>query len=435
MTYFKVREAIFPITLLAFEAIGVKYWNVIFTNSTRWVLVAILFLSVLMRGQFLLAFRTRSGFLLAAYLFWCTFTITWSEMPELSMLKSIALIVIVMALSAAGQAWTFHSERNAPFGFLLPIVILALFAGFFDRGAAYTQGTIKIYQGLSGNPNFLGAIAAMSIPYAVWQAYKNRTRMGAYVICISIITGLLVALWYSGSRSSMLAALSIFTVFFVALSPKKRIMAFGLVGVLSLSAAIAAPAIQASLYERFVVKGDLRDQDVFATRQEVWSKSYDLAQQGGVVGAGYGVTIGAPIGFSVLSFGLTSVGYGREKGNTALAIWEETGMVGLVLYVLLILTIMLELGFCFARIKDRDRKVQLGLLFGAILGFTIQSFFEAWWVAPGSAEFAFFWAIVGAAQGLVRRANFRGQPVRQRVLNARYQTTGARAAPSAVTGA
>ena len=110
-------------------------------------------------------------------------------------------------------------------------------------------------------------------------------------------------------------------------------------------------------------------------------------------------------------------------------------MVGLVLYVLLILTIMLELGLCFARIKDQDRKVQLGLLFGAILGFTIQSFFEAWWVAPGSAEFAFFWAIVGAAQGLVRRANFRGQPVRQRVLNARYQTTGARAAPSAATGA
>ena len=78
------------------------------------------------------------------------------------MLKSIALIVSVTALSAAGQAWTFHSERNAPFGFLLPIVVLALFAGLFDRGAATTIGTIKIYQGLSGNPNFLGVIVAMS---------------------------------------------------------------------------------------------------------------------------------------------------------------------------------------------------------------------------------------------------------------------------------
>ena len=105
-------------------------------------------------------------------------------------------------------------------------------------------------------------------------------------------------------------------------------------------------------------------------------------------------------------------------------------MVGLVLYVLLILGIMLGLGSSFAKIKDQESKVQLGLLFGAILGFTIQSQFEAWWVAPGSAEFAFFWAILGAAQGLVRRTSFR----RQHVRNARYQTTGARAAPSVVTG-
>ena len=68
----------------------------------------------------------------------------------------------------------------------------------------------------------------------------------------------------------MLTALSTLAVFFLALSPKKRIMAFGLIGILSLGAAIAAPAIQASLYERFVVKGDLKSHDAndaFATRQ------------------------------------------------------------------------------------------------------------------------------------------------------------------------
>jgi O-antigen ligase len=426
MTKFKLREGIFPVTLLAYDAIGTRYWNVIFNNSTRWVLLAILCFSVLMRGHLLLAFRTRWGAVLAAYLVWCICTVEWSEVPQLSLMKSIALIVGVLTLFGAGQAWTFHSERNAPFSFLLPMVVLALFAGLFDRGAGHTSGTIKIYQGLSANPNHLGAMVAMSFPYAVWQAYKNTGRIGAYVISLSIITSLLVLLWFSGSRAAMLAALSTFAVFLVALSPKKRTMAFGLLGILSLGAAIAVPAIQTSVYGRFVLKGNATNEDVLSTRRGVWAKSYELAEQGGVLGGGYGVTIG----HTDFSGGVTAVGYGREKGNSQLAVWEETGMVGLALYALLIFGIMLGLGSSLTKIKDRESKVKLGLLFGAILGFTIHSVFEAWWVAPGAAEFAFFWAMVGAAYGVVRRTSFS----RQHVRSARYQMTRGRAVPSLVTG-
>ena len=70
MTLSKLREAIFPVTLLAFEAVGVKYWLVIFNNYTRWALLVILFLSVLRRGHVLLVFRTRSGFPA-----WCIFVL------------------------------------------------------------------------------------------------------------------------------------------------------------------------------------------------------------------------------------------------------------------------------------------------------------------------------------------------------------------------
>ena len=110
--------------------------------------------------------------------------------------------------------------------------------------------------------------------------------------------------------------------------------------------------------------------------------------------------------------GLTAVGYGREKGNTQLAIWEETGLVGLGLYSLFVLGIIVELGSGLRRIKDQESKIQLGLLLGALVGFLMQSFFEAWWVAPGSAELAFFWAALGAAYGTMRRATVRHQVAR-----------------------
>jgi O-antigen ligase len=401
---FKLWGAIFPLTLVAFEAVGVRYWNIVFNDTTRWFLVAILLLAVLLRGQIILAFRGTRGVFIGAYLLWCLCTTMWSEEPQLSLMKSVALMINVTALFGAGYAWTLYSDRSAPFGFLLPVVILALFAGLFDPSAASFQaGTITIYQGLSGNPNYLGSIVAMSFPYAFWQVYRARSGTLSRFLYLTIFLALAVLLWRSGSRASTLCVLSMLTMLIVALSPKKRFTVICLIGVLSLGAAIALPALQISLYERFIVKGNVNeDGSVLYTRQEVWSESYELAKQGGLIGGGYGVTIGDTGGFAG---GLTSVGYGREKGNSQLAVWEETGIVGLTLYSLLLFAILLELGSGFAKTRNPNVKVELGLLLGTIIGFTLHSVFEAWWVAPGGPEFAYFWSIVGAAYGSLQHAS------------------------------
>jgi len=405
---FRMRDALFPLTLVAFEAVGVRYWQVVFNDSRRWLFLAILFVSVLLRGQLLLVFRSGPGVLLGTYMFWCTSTSMWSEVPQLSLMKSIALIVTIPVLFGAANAWTFHSERNAPFGFLLPIVILGLFAGLFDRGAAIQGGTIETYQGLTGNPNYLGAIIAMGFPYAIWQAYVTRSTRNRFFLACGVLAGLSIVLWFAGSRASMLCVLMILGGFILALGRGKRTIAYSLI-ILLTGVAVAVPVIQTSIYERFVLKGNVETGDALYTRREVWSESYEFAKQGGVVGAGYSVSIGS----GDFAGGLTVVGYGREKGNSQLAIWEETGLVGLALYALLVLGIIFQLGSNLLKIKDPQRKVELGLLLGAVVGFTVHSIFEAWWGSPGAPEFAFFWSMVGAAYGIVRRAAFDRQ--RQRV--------------------
>jgi hypothetical protein len=45
-------------------------------------------------------------------------------------------------------------------------------------------------------------------------------------------------------------------------------------------------------------------------------------------------------------------------------------------------------------------KVMGALVLGALIGQIAQSIFEAWWVAPGSPEAAYFWAMAGVALGL-----------------------------------
>jgi O-antigen ligase len=411
---FRMNDVIFPLTLLAFEAVGVRYWQVVFNDKTRWLFLAILLLLVLWRGGLLLAFRGALGLVLGTYIFWCTCTTLWSEVPQLSLMKSIALMVTIPALFGAGSTWTFNPERNAPFGFLLPIVVLALFAGLFDRGAAIQGGTIQTYQGLAGNPNYLGGIVAMSFPYAIWQAYVTRSTGARYLVAWGIVSALIIVLWLAGSRASLLAVLMIFAGFVFALGRGKRTIAVTLI-VLSIGAAVAVPAIQASVYERFVIKGNVETGDAFYTRREVWAESYELATQGGLTGGGYGVSIGS----GDFAGGLTVVGYGREKGNSQLAVWEETGIVGLALYAMLNLTIVLDLGSSLLKIKDEPRRVELGLLVGTIVGFFVHSVFEAWWGAPGAPEFAFFWSMVGGAYGIVRRNS----------IDRRRQRTHFRASP------
>jgi len=406
MKNLRASDAIFPIALLAFEAVGVRYWQVIFNDTTRWLFLAILFLAILLRGEFLAAFRGTSGAVLGAYLAWCLCTTMWSEVPQLSLMKSVALALSVPTLFAAGNAWTLESSRAVSLSFLLPIVGLSLFAGLFDPGASTEMGSITIYQGLSGNPNYLGSIVAMSFPYAIWQAYRLEAGSAKRLLWWCIVLALAVMLYRSGSRASMLAVLAMLGAFIVALSPARRIMAVSLIGVFALATVVALPALHSSLYERFILKGNTSEYgSVFFTRQDVWSESYAKAKEGGLIGGGYGVSIGDTTEFQG---GLTAVGYGREKGNTQLAIWEETGIVGLVLYALFVVTMWLDLGFGFFKIGDGQFKVEEGLLLGATLGFTIHSVFEAWWGAPGSPEFAYFWAVCGAARGLMRRAALPG---------------------------
>jgi hypothetical protein len=121
---------------------------------------------------------------------------------------------------------------------------------------------------------------------------------------------------------------------------------------------------------------------VLYTRREVWQISYDQAKKGGWLGGGYGVTIGD----TEFEGGFTAVGYGREKGNSQLAIIEETGLIGFALYLNSLLPLFSSLLKSQKRWRRRPEKVLRGIVTGTLFGMLISSVFEAWWVAPSSPE-------------------------------------------------
>ena len=125
------------------------------------------------------------------------------------------------------------------------------------------------------------------------------------------------------------------------------------------------------------------------------------AKQGGLIGVGYGVSVGAnPDGYLG---GLSSVGYGREKGSSPLAIVEEVGLVGLVLVLLLLLHLFRCALKAYRLSPTRQVRTLIGLSSGLFFGLIVHSNFEAWFVAPGSAESLFFWGFIGALYALWHR--------------------------------
>jgi O-antigen ligase len=204
------------------------------------------------------------------------------------------------------------------------------------------------------------------------------------------------------SRAAILSAGMLGIGFCLSFKLSKTGFALVLIGAALLFVGAISSAALDTTYKDYILKGSSQEQGIFFSRGEVWRISYENAQQGGWFGAGYGVTVGE----TDFQGGATAVGYGREKGNTQLAIVEETGVVGLGLYFILLLALFLPLVRAHLREKNTDIKVVLGIVIGALAGLTVMSVFEAWWVAPGSAESAYFWSLAGVGLGLTRSLAF-----------------------------
>jgi hypothetical protein len=390
------------VTLLAFVAVGISYLDVVFTTNTRWAFLILLIVSLVPYGELFLAYRSRYSPFLLGYLIWCFATGLWSQVPLLSMLKVAALAIVVTAFVGAGRAWVMRLQPRNAVGYLLPVLGAAVFAGIFSRGhASYLKTGIVIYQGLAGNPNYLGILAAAGLPLPLYRSYLAWTKGSGrlqLMIWVALSAMMVFVLWWSASRASILCAIFVVAAFAFIMSPGRRSMIGLVVIVCATTIAVAAPELEQGVYERVVIKSSVKG-DAFFSRRMTWEKTYEGAKEGGLLGLGYGVSAG----FGDFSLGLTSNTYGREKGNAQLAIWEETGLIGLAIYGLLIITMFMELISAFASITDQDERVEYAVIVGLLAGLVAQSVFEAWWTSPGSMESAIFWSTVGVASAVAQR--------------------------------
>jgi O-antigen ligase len=307
------------------------------------------------------------------------------------------MVLVALSFVSAGYWWSFDRGSLNAMNYLVPVTAMGLLAGVSGGVSSQVGRGVVLYQGaLTGNPNMLGFLAAMSIPLLLWNAYRHRTKLKIIWIALLVID--IAVLTRTHARASILCAGVIGIGFCLSLKLRRTGFVLVFMAAVLLVAASIDSAFLDSTYSEYVLKGSTEKAGVIFSREQVWVRSYENAEQGGWFGVGYGATVGK----TEFEGGFSALGYGREKGNSQLAIVEETGLVGLGLYGILLITLFTPLISAHLRENSRDRKVILGLITGALAGLILQSVFEAWWVAPGSAESVYFWSLAGVGLGIAR---------------------------------
>ena len=165
-----------------------------------------------------------------------------------------------------------------------------------------------------------------------------------------------------------------------------------------------------SLSERlddFVFKTEAAkaERDPLASRRLNYEESLAAIEGVGALGAGYGVAAGQAFDWKAIRTG-TTFGYGREIANTWLALREQLGYPGQAIWILL----GASLGVSALRLRRVLRptdRAAAGAFLGPAIGLYVQSYYEAWPVAPLSPEMFFFWTFFACAVTGVHQRNRR----------------------------
>jgi len=412
VTRFSWKDLPFVLAVFGFAALGVEYLNEVFTTSTRWVFLLFLALWLIWRGEFLLPLR--AGFLVpwVLSLVWYICAIFWSPAAVLSGIKVAIFALTSWTFCAGGMAWVAQRRGHACLDYLMPIAGLAVLSGMvgtatFDVSSRINRGLD--YQNLAGHPNFIGLLATLGIPFALYSTIARQPGRGLsnnQLLAFCLVALLLFINYRMLSRAAILC--SVFVILFFLLNVKySSIVKISFAGFAFLVfAGVAAPSSVTTITQALIYK-DIRVDDVFLSRRDPWEQTLEAAENAGLIGVGFGISAGTPdMSGGDLSFwlsrNLSSAGVGREKGNSQLAIWEETGLVGLIFYAALILNLLWLAVAASRRSSDRDIRIQLSLTRGLIVGLIAHSAFEAWWSSAGSLESANFWAVIGVHAGLLQ---------------------------------
>jgi hypothetical protein len=327
---------------------------------------------------------------------WFLLTSLWSSYPAISALRSLYFILLSGGCLAAGILWIRYSGKSV-FDFLLPanifIVTLSLFSLITNIPSdSWTGGNGKGFMSFFGHQNLLASIILFTLPAVILRIailaksriqypHSSITKFIAYCL---LLTANLLLLILTYSRASILSLL-FGVLIYLLLNKKWKIIFYTLSASAILAAAIYITPSLNNWTENIISK---EYPEFYTSRMWMWEPSFRAAMDGGLIGLGYGISDPDE---KVGGMGDHFEGdrFIREKGNSTLALVEESGLIGLALFVLPLIVMIVKI-----KISGIQNPVS-SILIASLAAFLLHSQFEAWWVGVGSVQLPLFFIYIG----------------------------------------
>ena len=317
---------------------------------------------------------------------YCLITSIWSLNSAISFQRSLYLLLLYAGiLSSVWLYKKFFPEKGI--GFLIPANFIILFLSaislvFKIPADSWTGGNGLGFMGFAGHQNTLAAALLFTLP--VLLAYKTKDKSTKikvseiFYFLLLIFNFLLLFLTYS--RASILAlGVGIITYLLLTKSKKILLLLFSITALLFVFY-FTVPFIQNSIDKVLNKDGG----NILGRRTVLWEPSFEAAKMGGIFGLGYGVS--APDIKTPIETGshYEDVRYVREKGNSVLAMIEEAGYFGLLLFLLPVILLIRKFKIQNSKFKIAPDHSTLYIVNCTLVAMLVHSQFEAWWVGVGS---------------------------------------------------
>lgn len=326
---------------------------------------------------------------------WALLTAVWSYNPEVTLQRGLYLFFIITAGIFSGMLW---QKKFSDLNFFLPLNAIVIVFSLISLISGYPSGNwllidVLAFRGFMTHPNTLALLILFSffpVLYLLFRSFRkkdggSKTDYGilTFTLLIFVVMINLLLLAVTFSRAAILAVIVFINLVMFTYHLKYLLLSYSVLFFLVLLSLFLLPDIPKYIYKQYIVKGT---DSILSTRSKLIDDSYFAAKNGGIKGLGYGVsdsTIKNPV--------YTKPGTGvREKGNSFLALIEETGWIGLILFVFPVIYTII-----FGIRKKIKFSFEIMIMLFILVSLFVHAQFEGWLTGVASFSLLYYFICFG----------------------------------------
>lgn len=277
------------------------------------------------------------------------------------------------------------------------VALYGVYQNFFVKADTTWQDT-EMFEDITGrvvstleNPNVLAEYLIMILPIAAagFLTAKSASQRLVFLFAGGILGACLIFTWSRGAWLGILLAMMLFLLMY-----SKKVLVAGLFGILAIP--FLPFVLPQSILNRFLSIGNLGDTST-SYRVHIWEGTFNMLREHFLGGIGVGVEV---FGEVYPRYALSGIESAPHSHNLYLQILVETGIFGLVLFLIFLFTFARHIFTFYAKPLPEKSRLYTAALFCGLLAVLAQGMTDYIWY--NYRVYLVFWLLVGLTVASVR---------------------------------